>query len=424
LNRFKVEARAAATLRSKHAIQVYDYGTTDEGIPFIVMEMLEGESLAHRLKARGCLSLAETATILGQVGRAIQQAHDNRIVHRDLKPENIFLVHSPDDDTELVKVLDFGIAKMRSGESSYETSSTKEGTLLGTPDYMAPEQVRGLRSVDFRSDLWSLGVIAYRCVVGELPFSGESLADLLVKICIAPTPVPSQVKAGLPPTFDEWFAKCTERDPLARFESVRALTDSLFQVAGVPNAKGQTGALAAYPQGPSSLRASGPGLRNDPPRSTTLQANVLPSEETIALPLGQGFRIRGFGLGLGVLLLLVGSGMAWWRGTADSSPIPTAPASSGASPPVGGSSMLPSPAASVAPAVASPSSLSPSASSPNSAAPSTSAAPFVASTPARPASTASTPTREKPRAPSLSPTTAPGKPKRPRPSRDVADPGF
>ena len=145
------------------------------------------------------MPLEDAARIIGQVCRALQRAHDAGIIHRDLKPENIFLVRSPDDDDEIAKVLDFGIAKIKAppGEEGL-SSSTKTGAVLGTPYYMAPEQARGLRTIDYRADLWSLGVIAYKCVTGVLPFEGESVGDLLVKICTAPPPVPSFTVPGLP----------------------------------------------------------------------------------------------------------------------------------------------------------------------------------------------------------------------------------
>src|SRR5579864_2156903 len=191
-SRFVTEARAAATIQSKHAIQIFDHGVTEDGRPYMVMELLTGESLDKRLEHLGRMSLEDTARVLNQVCRALQRAHDAGIIHRDLKPENIFLVRAPDDDEEIAKVLDFGIAKFRGPPGgSGLSSSTKTGAVLGTPYYMSPEQARGLRTIDHRSDLWSLGVIAYKCVTGILPFDGESVGDLLVKICTSPPPVPS-----------------------------------------------------------------------------------------------------------------------------------------------------------------------------------------------------------------------------------------
>ncbi|HXN31736.1 MAG TPA: serine/threonine-protein kinase, partial [Polyangiaceae bacterium] len=232
--RFATEARAVATIQSKHAIQIFDHGVTEDGRPYIVMELLVGEPLDKRVERRGRISLPETARILGQVSRALQRAHDAGIIHRDLKPENIFLVRSPDDDDEIAKVLDFGIAKIKGapGDAGL-TSSTKTGAVLGTPYYMSPEQARGLRTLDHRSDLWSLGVIAYKCVTGVLPFDGESVGDLLVKICTAPPPVPSIAVPGLPKAFDGWFSRALERDPARRYATAAELGEALAMTAGI-----------------------------------------------------------------------------------------------------------------------------------------------------------------------------------------------
>lgn len=231
--RFDREARAAATIQSKHAIQIFDHGVTADGKPFIVMELLEGEPLDKRLE-RGPLSLEQTTRILQQVCRGLSRAHDRGVVHRDLKPENIFLAKTAEDDDEIAKVLDFGVAKIKAQDGELGPS-TKTGAVLGTPFFMSPEQARGLRNVDHRTDVWSLGVIAYKCVIGDLPFDGESVGDLLVKICTAPLPVPSQVAPDrVPPAFDAWFFRALERDPERRFASAQELSDALAQAAGLP----------------------------------------------------------------------------------------------------------------------------------------------------------------------------------------------
>jgi serine/threonine-protein kinase len=231
-SRFDNEARAAATIQSKHAIQIYDHGVTEDGRPYIVMEMLIGEPLEKRLERMGRLQLQETARIIQQVSRALGRAHEKGIIHRDLKPENIFLVQ--DEDSEIAKVLDFGIAKIKAnpGEMGI-SSSTKTGAVLGTPFYMSPEQARGLRTIDHRTDIWSLGVIAFKCATGKLPFDGESVGDLLVKICTSPVPVPSQVMPGLPPGFDAWFSRVMEREPERRFGSVQEMSEALAYAAGI-----------------------------------------------------------------------------------------------------------------------------------------------------------------------------------------------
>jgi serine/threonine protein kinase len=228
LKRFLREAQAAARLRSPHVVQILEHGV-DEDVPFIAMELLEGESLATRLARLSTLSLGQTARIVTHVARAISKAHDAGIVHRDLKPDNIFIVHN--DDEEIVKVLDFGIAKMEQhlAEPSAKIS-TQEGSLLGTPYYMSPEQVRGA-GVDWRSDLWSLAMIAFECLCGRLPFEGRSVGDILVLICSEPLPVPSTLRP-LPPSFDAWFTKAATRNVEGRFQSAKEMADALRAIVG------------------------------------------------------------------------------------------------------------------------------------------------------------------------------------------------
>jgi serine/threonine-protein kinase len=227
--RFMREAQAAAALRSPHVVQIIDYGVEDD-TPFMVMELLEGENLAQRLQRVGRLQPAETARILVHMARAVGRAHEAGIVHRDLKPENVFLVSN--DDEEMAKVLDFGVAKIDSGLLGPKSSHTRTGSLLGTPYYMSPEQAQGNKAVDHRSDLWSLGVIAYECMTGQRPFYSDGLGDLVLQICVRRIPIPSEV-VPVPAGFDAWFAKATEREPDQRFQSAREMSDALREALGV-----------------------------------------------------------------------------------------------------------------------------------------------------------------------------------------------
>ena len=242
--RFEREAKAAAQLRSPNVVQILDYGVS-ENVPYIAMEFLEGEDLAARLKRCGRLPSHETASIVSQVARALVKAHAAGLVHRDLKPENVYLIR--DDDREIAKVLDFGIAK--SNTTLLGDHSTKTGSLLGTPHYMSPEQAQGTKSIDFRSDLWSLAVLAYRCVTGRLPFDSEALGDLLIQIIINPIPVPSQVAPSVPKTFDAWWACASARDPAQRFQSAKELGDALAVALGISQSMGMA-APYAYPNVP------------------------------------------------------------------------------------------------------------------------------------------------------------------------------
>jgi len=243
-SRFENEARAAARLRSKHVVEVYDHGVSDDGCPFIVMEFLQGEPLDKRLDRLGRLPPKETAQIVLQICRALAKAHAANIVHRDLKPENVFLVWDDEERTDVVKVVDFGIAKFNDTSLS-SSSATRTGSVLGTPHYMSPEQARGLRSVDSRSDLWSVAVIAYRCIMGALPFDGEAVGDLLVKLCTAPIPVPSEIAPDVPPSFDAWIHKGLTREPEQRFQTAAQLSESLAAVCGLV-LRGQDGGSGPY----------------------------------------------------------------------------------------------------------------------------------------------------------------------------------
>jgi hypothetical protein len=227
LARFVREARAAAGLRSPHVVQILDHGIDEAShTPFIAMELLEGESLGVRLQRTGRLTPAETARVVSQVARALTRAHEAGIVHRDLKPDNIFLVAN--EDEEIAKILDFGIAKSR--QELGVDSATRTGAVMGTPYYMSPEQISGTRDVDHRTDVWALGVIACECLTGVRPFEAESVGGLTLKICVEPPPIPSRL-GPVPPGFDAWFSRATARAFGDRFQSARELADELRRVA-------------------------------------------------------------------------------------------------------------------------------------------------------------------------------------------------
>jgi serine/threonine-protein kinase len=227
LQRFLGEARAAAALRSPHVVQILDHGV-DEGTPYIVMEQLDGETLAERLARSGKLSLAATSHIVTQVSRALARAHDAGIVHRDLKPGNVFLVRN--DDEDIAKLLDFGIAKsLHDALSGPVQNLTTPGMLVGTPYYMSPEQAGGASTLDHRTDIWSLGVIAFECLLGRRPFEASALGGLLIKIREEPLPVPSRL-GHVPASFDVWFARACARDVSERFDSAKAAAQELRRI--------------------------------------------------------------------------------------------------------------------------------------------------------------------------------------------------
>ncbi len=218
--RFRREAKAAAALSSDHVVRTFDYGV-DEQTPYIVMELLSGESLDQRLKRVGRLSANELSDVLAQVALALDRAHEQGLVHRDLKPGNLFICKA-DNGSDCAKVLDFGIAKSLRSEDDPTVGATRTGAMVGSPAYMSPEQLRNAAGIDPASDIWSLGVVAFEALVGQRPFLATSIADLTVRICADPLPVPSSF-AQVPQGFDAWFAKACDRNATARFSTATEL---------------------------------------------------------------------------------------------------------------------------------------------------------------------------------------------------------
>ena len=226
--RFKREAEAASQVKSPHVVQTFDYGVTSDGVPFIVMEHLEGRDLGQEILAKGPLDPARVVAVIAQVAKALTRAHAANVLHRDIKPDNIFLCHQDGDDELFVKLLDFGIAKSHSaaGQEITLDGQTKTGQVVGTPFYMSPEQVTAQKVIDLRSDLWSLGIVAFEALTAKRPFDGPSFGALAVKIATGDAPKPSDVNPSLPATIDEWFAKACAREPQKRFSSARELSDA------------------------------------------------------------------------------------------------------------------------------------------------------------------------------------------------------
>ncbi|MEO7109497.1 MAG: serine/threonine-protein kinase [Polyangiaceae bacterium] len=249
--RFEIEAQAAAKLKSKHAVQVFDYGVTDAGIPYIVMEYLEGESLSDLLIRKGPLAPKEVASIIRQAARALEKAHNAGIVHRDLKPDNIFLATNVEEGGSegsdyVVKLVDFGIAKIFMEPLTTEPSQspmggpTQDGAVIGTPNFMSPEQLTIGGAPGRLTDLWSLGACTFAAMLARIPFEGEVLGDIVLKVCAAPLPVPSKLNPDVPMGFDAWFAKACSRDPKKRFQTAKELSDALDNVCGVTRGRMQT----------------------------------------------------------------------------------------------------------------------------------------------------------------------------------------
>jgi serine/threonine protein kinase len=253
--RFEREAKAAARIKSPHVVQVHDHGVMAGDTPYIVMELLEGETLGARLRRAGALSLAEVEQVVTHVGRALGKAHELGIVHRDIKPDNIFLAKG--DDEMLVKVLDFGIAKQV--EHAGDTM-TQTGALLGTPLYMSPERIKSARDADLSADLWALAVVAYESITGKPPFSGETVGALFFAICgDTPTP-PSEAREGSPPALDGWFSRALRPEAEKRFPSARDMVSAFRRSLGketLDESKTDTLVAAAHSSADDAALATG-----------------------------------------------------------------------------------------------------------------------------------------------------------------------
>jgi serine/threonine-protein kinase len=230
--RFVREAQICAQLKSDHALRVFDVGRLDDesGAPYLVMEYLDGKNLEELVLPKGQAAkpfgVMETADNILEACEVLAEAHAQGVVHRDLKPSNLFLTKRP-DGSPLLKVLDFGIAKRAEANGNLTATSA----VIGTPNFMSPEQLRATRDVDLRSDVWSLGATLYALLTAKAPFEGTSAAETTVNVLTA-APVPVCVRRrDLPPEMDRIVLTCLEKDPAHRFASMRALADALVAFA-------------------------------------------------------------------------------------------------------------------------------------------------------------------------------------------------
>jgi serine/threonine-protein kinase len=223
--RFVREARAAVKIKSEHVARVSDVGRLDNGAPYIVMEFLEGSDLSAVL-ARGPLPCEDAVDFVLQASDAMAEAHAAGIVHRDLKPSNLFM-SMRSDGTPIIKVLDFGISKVNVPDTS-DAALTRTTTIMGSPFYMSPEQMRSSKDVDLRTDIWSLGVILYELLTGVPPFNGETLPQLVAAILSeAPQPL-REKRPDIPQELEAVVLHCLEKDRERRYQSIGALAQALL----------------------------------------------------------------------------------------------------------------------------------------------------------------------------------------------------
>jgi serine/threonine-protein kinase len=227
VERFMREARASVRIKNDHVGRVFDVETLPNGTPYMVMECLQGTDLKELITASGPLAPMQAVDYVLQACEALAEAHALGIIHRDLKPSNLYLANRP-DGTSRIKVLDFGIAKLADG---VETGMTKTNVQMGTPSYMAPEQLRSVRDIDPRVDVWALGVVLYELLTGTLPFEGDTLASIAVAVCLNPAPLLRTIRSDVPAGLEEVVRRCLEKERDGRYPSIVTFAEALAPLA-------------------------------------------------------------------------------------------------------------------------------------------------------------------------------------------------
>jgi serine/threonine-protein kinase len=227
VSRFIREAQAAVKLKSEYVARVSDVGTFENGVPYMVMEFLDGQDLGDLIKERGVLPVQWAVELMLQTAEALAEAHSLSIVHRDIKPTNLFVTWRP-DGTALIKVLDFGISKSPMGT---DMQLTQTQSLLGTPAYMSPEQMRSARLVDMRTDIWSLGTVFYEVLEGRRPFEADSFSEMCVKVAVDP---PSPM-VNTPPPLQNIILKCLAKTPEQRYANMAEFAQDLVPFSNDPH---------------------------------------------------------------------------------------------------------------------------------------------------------------------------------------------
>jgi eukaryotic-like serine/threonine-protein kinase len=225
--RFMREARAATRLKGEHVVRVFDVGKTDEGSPFLVMELLEGKDLAELFEDRFQPTIEEAVDLTLQACEALAEVHGLGIVHRDLKPANLYVVRGA-DGLQCLKLIDFGISRFDAPLTGVDAMAiTNPEVVMGSPRYMPPEQMESAAAVDSRSDIWGLGAILYEMLAGRAPFDGESLFDIYAATVRSPPPPPSRTRPDVPRGLDDVILRCLEVDPNQRYADVADLALAL-----------------------------------------------------------------------------------------------------------------------------------------------------------------------------------------------------
>lgn len=308
LARFLNEAKAAAKIKSEHVARVTDVAVSERGMPYIVMEYLEGEDLERVVQVGGAMKPADAIDAVLQALDAVHQAHSFGMVHRDLKPSNLFRAHLP-DGSHIIKVLDFGISKAAPQGTGSKLTATS--SMLGSPMYTAPEQLKNARNATARSDIWSLGVILYELMSARLPYEGETLGELIVTMMERdPTPV-TDFAPDLPEPIVQVIMRCLRRNDEERYEGVRELAAALEPFAA-PDSRGAAVARRlASSSGPMSTGVLVPTAVGSSPPDSVRQPTMTEwsrSRGTPPLPLSRALPMWVWGAGAAAVALGLGLG--------------------------------------------------------------------------------------------------------------------
>lgn len=293
LARFHREARIASRLGHPNLVNVHDFGTSDEGEPYLVMEHLEGEDLERRIRRAGSVPLANAVKIARQVASALAVVHAKGIVHRDLKPANIFLVQVP-GEPDLVKVLDFGVSKIKAGG----TKLTDAMTVLGTPEYMSPEQASGSgEDIDHRADQWALACIVWEMLAGRTPFTADHADAIIYQLThLAPPPL-AKFTLGLPPAVEPVLLRAMAKGAMDRYPTVKEFARALATAA-----LGNSMELTPAPLSPTQIAHSRPTLA----APMELESDVSAAPGSTGLPSHR--RMAAF-VGLAVMMAVTATGL-------------------------------------------------------------------------------------------------------------------
>ncbi len=280
VQRFLREARAAVKIHSEHVAKVFDVGTLPSGLPYIVMELLQGQDLSQVLRARGLLDAEEAVGIVLEASEAIAEAHALGIVHRDIKPANLFLTRRP-SGRPIVKVLDFGISKLPS--KGGEQALTGAMAIIGSPQYMSPEQMIAARDVDARSDIWSLGVVLYELLTGAVPWNAPTMPEVVAAILSQPPQPISELRPDVPLELQKIVSHCLEKEPENRYLNLTAFVRALAPFGAARHAQSVERVSHLLGDDPPTVRAD--RLLSTPPPA--MRRSAPPPSAPAAAAVGQ-----------------------------------------------------------------------------------------------------------------------------------------